>query len=97
MGNMFAFDTRFWKTFVAILFKPGTLARDYVKGHRVKYMPPFRFYVFVSFLFFLVLNFYTSQNTKIGSGNEKSMTIFGDYKNHDSINTSDSLKIGNVL
>lgn len=90
MGNMFAFDTRFWKTLVAILFKPGTLALDYVKGHRVKYMPPFRFYVFVSFLFFLMLNYYTSQKTRISPGKENNLTIFGDIK---SPNTSDSLKI----
>jgi len=97
MGNMFAFDTRFWKTLVAILFKPGTLALDYVKGHRVKYMPPFRFYVFISFIFFLLLNIYSSQKTKIAPENKNTITIFGDIKDSDSLNTSDSLKIGDEL
>lgn len=64
MGNIFAFDTRFWKTFKAILFKPGTLANEFVIGHRVRYMPPFRFYVFVSFIFFLLLNFNMSSSIK---------------------------------
>lgn len=96
MGNMFAFDTRFWKTFVAILFKPGTLALDYVKGHRVKYMPPFRFYVFVSFIFFLLLNIYSSRMTKIGPANKRNITIFGDAADHDSLNT-DSLKMDEDL
>ncbi len=67
MGNMFAFDTRFWKTLVAVLFKPGKLALDYVKGHRVKYMPPFRFYVFVSFIFFFLLNIFTARNPAFGN------------------------------
>lgn len=56
LGNLFAFDTRFWKTFISILTKPGQMAADFVKGKRVRYMPPFRFYVFISFIFFLLLN-----------------------------------------
>lgn len=64
MGNIFAFDTRFWKTFKAVLFKPGTLSMEYVKGHRVRYMPPFRFYVFVSFVFFMLLNINVSTKMK---------------------------------
>ncbi|MFY0674781.1 MAG: DUF3667 domain-containing protein [Bacteroidia bacterium] len=61
LGNMFAFDTRFWKTFIAVLFKPGALTLDYVNGHRVKYMPPFRFFIFVSFFFFLALKLFSAQ------------------------------------
>ena len=79
MGNIFAFDTRFWKTFVAILFKPGTLILDYVKGHRVKYMPPFRFYVFISFVFFLLLNIYTAQKTKISPENKNNNMVYDLY------------------
>lgn len=96
-GNIFAFDTRFWKTFIAILFKPGTLTRDYVKGHRVRYMPPFRFYIFISFIFFLLLNFYSSRMTKKGTDNENNMTIFGTYEDHDSLNTSDSVETDDEL
>jgi hypothetical protein len=93
MGNMFAFDTRFWKTFVAILFKPGTLALDYVKGHRVKYMPPFRFYVFISFIFFLLLNVYSSRITKDGTVNKNNLIVFGTSDVRDSLSVSDSSKI----
>lgn len=57
MGNIFAFDTRLWKTFKAVLFKPGKMTLDFMNGKRVRYMPPFRFYIFVSFIFFLLLNF----------------------------------------
>ncbi len=94
MGNMFAFDTRFWKTFVAILFKPGTLALDYVKGHRVRYMPPFRFYVFISFIFFLLLNLYTSRYTK---SMEKSNFIIFESSNIDEKPlVSDSINIDSL-
>ncbi len=56
MGNIFAFDTRLWKTLKAVLFQPGKMAGEFIAGHRVRYMPPFRLYVFISFIFFLLLN-----------------------------------------
>jgi hypothetical protein len=62
MGNIFAFDTRLWRTFIAVLFQPGKMAKEFIMGHRVKYMPPFRFYIFVSFIFFLILNYLTLSN-----------------------------------
>ncbi len=55
-GNIFAFDTRFWKTLAHILIRPGYLTHNYLKGHRARYMPPFRFYVFISFIFFVLLS-----------------------------------------
>jgi hypothetical protein len=64
VGNMFAFDTRFWKTFKAVMYKPGHMANSFVQGHRVRYMPPFRFYIFISFIFFLLLNLNVSNNIK---------------------------------
>lgn len=97
MGNIFAFDTRFWKTFVAVLFKPGILAKDYVKGHRMKYMPPFRFYVFISFIFFLLLNIYSSRMSKTDVENRNTMVVFGDSGDADQLNTSDSLRIDDQL
>ncbi|MGB5989635.1 MAG: DUF3667 domain-containing protein [Marinifilaceae bacterium] len=62
VGNMFAFDTRFWKTFKAVLYQPGHMANSFVEGHRVRYMPPFRFYIFISFIFFFLLNYNISNN-----------------------------------
>jgi len=76
MGNIFAFDTRLWRTFKAVLFQPGKLEDDFIKGHRVKYMPPFRFYVFVSFIFFLMLNYSSSENKGIVKLKENSKSSF---------------------
>lgn len=96
LSNMFAFDTRFWKTFVAILFKPGTLALDFVKGHRVKYMPPFRFYIFISFVFFLLLSNYTSRMTEKNPENENTLILFGTFEDNDTIETSKIPKLGYI-
>jgi hypothetical protein len=63
-GNIFAFDTRFRKTFINVLARPGHLTFDYLKGHRARYMPPFRFYVFISFIFFVLLSVAVKKNVE---------------------------------
>lgn len=60
-GNIFAFDTRLWKSLKHILFHPGRMETNYISGQRVRYMPPFRLYVFVSFIFFLSLSWATGR------------------------------------
>lgn len=58
LGDFFAFDTRFFKTLGALIVRPGFLTKEYFEGRRVRYAPPFRIYIFVSFvLFFLLQNF----------------------------------------
>ena len=61
MGNFFAFDTRFFKTFKCLLFYPGFLTKEFFKGRRKSYSPPFRIYVFLSFILFLILSFLTNK------------------------------------
>ncbi len=36
VGNMIAFDTRFWKTLKEILFQPGKMTNDYLQGKRIR-------------------------------------------------------------
>jgi len=55
MGNFFAFDTRFFKTFWNLLVRPGFLTIEFFKGRRVRYSPPFRVFIFLSFVLFLLL------------------------------------------
>jgi hypothetical protein len=61
-GNVFAFDTRLWLSIKHLLTKPGKFETDYVHGKRRRYVPPFRLYVFVSFVFFLLLGFTTNRS-----------------------------------
>jgi len=64
-GNIFAFDTRLWSTIKAVLIHPGQMAMDIMNGKRARYVPPFRLYVFISFIFFLLIN-YTVSNVRDG-------------------------------
>ncbi len=55
-ADVFTYDSRFFRSFVPLLFRPGDLTVEYVRGRRVRYIPPLRLYVFVSLLFFFVLS-----------------------------------------
>ena len=59
MGNFFAFDTRLFKTFKYLLSYPGFLTKEFFQGKRTRYSPPFRIFVFLSFVLFLLLSFLT--------------------------------------
>jgi hypothetical protein len=48
------FDSRFMRTIKPLLFKPGTLTRDYLDGKRFRYVPPLRLYIFSSIAFFFL-------------------------------------------
>jgi hypothetical protein len=47
-------DSRLWRTLTTLWFKPGKLTQEFVAGRRVAYLPPFRLYLIVSIVFFLV-------------------------------------------
>lgn len=48
------FDGKFFSTLRYLLFKPGFLSKEYLKGKRASYLHPIRMYVFTSAFFFLV-------------------------------------------
>jgi hypothetical protein len=55
------FDGKFFNTIKVLLFKPGFLTKEYLKGKRAAYFHPIRMYVFTSFFFFLIyFTFYQS-------------------------------------
>jgi len=56
-GDMFELDSRLWRTLIPLLLRPGQLTRDYLEGRRARYMPPFRMYLVLSVIFFVVAFF----------------------------------------
>jgi hypothetical protein len=48
-------DSRVWRTLLYLLTKPGYLTREFFEGRRVRYLPPFRLYLVISVLFFVVV------------------------------------------
>ena len=54
IGSVFTYDSRLRYTIKDLLFKPGRITYNYVKGQRLKYANPFRFFLSVSIIFFLI-------------------------------------------
>ena len=56
-GDLFELDSRLWRTLIPLAVRPGRLTRDYLEGRRARFMPPFRTYLVLSIVFFLVAFF----------------------------------------
>ncbi len=55
LADLTHFDGKFFVTIKYLLFRPGFLTAEYVKGKRVSYLNPIRMYLFISALYFLLL------------------------------------------
>jgi hypothetical protein len=47
-------DSRLWRTLGYLLVKPGFLTVEFLEGRRARYLPPFRLYLVLSVILFLV-------------------------------------------
>jgi hypothetical protein len=56
-------DSRLWRTMSALVARPGFLTQQYLAGHRVSYIPPFRLYLFFSVVFFLLVSLTDARST----------------------------------
>jgi len=48
-------DSRLWRTLGLLLFRPGRLTLDYLRGRRARYIPPLKLFIGLSLLFFFLL------------------------------------------
>jgi hypothetical protein len=48
-------DSRLWRTLLPLVARPGVLTREFLAGHRARYLPPLRLYLVLSVLFFLAM------------------------------------------
>lgn len=55
-------DSKFFKTFRYLLFRPAFLSNEFIKGKYNSYLSPIRMYLLVSLVYFFILSF-TSSNS----------------------------------
>jgi hypothetical protein len=48
-------DSRLWRTLWYLFARPGFLTKEFFAGRRVAYLPPFRLYLVLSIIFFVVI------------------------------------------
>jgi hypothetical protein len=61
-AGFLSFDTQFFNTIVPLLFKPGKVSKEYIKGKRRKYTNPFKMYLHTSIVFFLLMGLISTIN-----------------------------------
>ncbi|RPI15550.1 MAG: DUF4286 family protein [Lysobacterales bacterium] len=54
VGDLLNADSRVWRTLWPLGFRPGLLTQDYLRGRRARYTPPFRMYLVLSVVFFVL-------------------------------------------
>ena len=72
-GNMFSFDTRLWRSLKSLLTKPGSYTSEYLDGHRMRFVPPMRLYIFISFVFLVMLSTFVNSQIKISEETRNSI------------------------
>jgi len=66
--EMLDIDGKVLITLKAMLFKPGLMSKAYCAGKRMKYTPPLRLYLVISFISLLTLNILDSYDTRSDLG-----------------------------
>lgn len=56
IGELFAFDSKLFRSIKLIYLKPGLLTLAFIDGKRRSYIPPIRMCLFISVFFFLTIN-----------------------------------------
>ncbi len=54
LHGIWHFDSKAWRTLPKLVFRPGTLTRNYVYGQRARYIAPLAMFLFSVFLMFFV-------------------------------------------
>lgn len=54
-ASFISYDSKLWRTVTTLLFKPGRVTKEYCAGKRTQYANPFRFFLTVSIVFFLII------------------------------------------
>jgi hypothetical protein len=57
LAGMFAYDSRLRLTIRTMTFHPGRITKDYIRGKRIRYANPYRFYLSTSIVFFIIWSF----------------------------------------
>ena len=83
------FDGKFFSSVKYVVTKPGFLTSEYVRGRRTTYLNPVRFYVFTSFIFFLIIFSFFVKSEDVIEKSEKPTT----YTQKDSVKLFKKLQL----
>jgi len=65
IGHYVALEGKLWGSLKRLIFQPGELTNEYIRGRRVRYVQPLRMYLTFSVLFFALLKFTSDGDTHV--------------------------------
>jgi len=65
IGHYVALEGKLWGSLKRLMFQPGELTNEYIRGRRVRYVQPLRMYLTFSVLFFALLKFTSDGDTHV--------------------------------
>lgn len=95
-------DEKFFSSLKYLLFNPGLLTNEFNAGKRVKYVHPFRLYIFITIVFFVVQSIDKDKGTKkqkdpITIDSTSSNTISIDSVPNNEVNNSGLISINDTI
>jgi hypothetical protein len=63
--DIFSINSRFSRTLFHLTTKPGFISREYIAGHKARYVPPLRLYIITSLVLVLLLSLQNALNTSL--------------------------------
>ena len=64
--GLFHVDSKFWLTLRTLLIRPGLLTELYLGGKRLSYSPPFRSYLVISLVYFVLASIFSGPSHVMG-------------------------------
>lgn len=82
-GDLFTFDSKFFRSIIPLIKRPGHLTNEYNEGKRSSYVFPLRLYLFTSLMFFFFYSlsnfidsqFFGSNNSELQFANADTLTV----------------------
>jgi hypothetical protein len=65
--GMFHVDSTFWRTLRVLVTRPGLLTEQYLGGKRRSYSPPFRTYLVISIVYFVLASIFGAPSSRVVS------------------------------
>ncbi len=65
LSGFYAYDSQLRRTLRVLLFSPGKITEEYKEGKRARYVNPFKFYLSVAIVFFLIYGFTNSFDSEV--------------------------------
>jgi Protein of unknown function (DUF3667) len=73
--GLFHLDSKFWRTLRNLVTRPGLITQEYLDGKRLSYSPPFRSYLVISVLYFVLVSIFSPPTTWVLGPQGKSLQV----------------------